>query len=201
MANVDPSGTCTIFYGFSPSRADSSFPKPKNMATVRRIDLHFHLTKDNGRVLKVVELKEEGPLRHWLNQPRGVPHPPLTIILTHDGEFMKQGMQYSVMICALHGLMRAVGACWSETVVVKLQYAKFGNSAERGDVMKAGFENHLGPATMLPGGEGHHFKFNPRHYRDEQNKKHASGQAMREACRAMDIYVQGINDARAKHRN
>ncbi len=162
MADIDRNGTCRIRYGF-PYTADSSFSKPRNMAAVRRLELHFHMTKNNAKEIKVVNFTE-GPLGHWMVRPRGSPHPPLTIILTVEGEVL-QLYQHSVAIRALHDLTRVLGKNWSGIVIVDLQYGlsgkKFGNSVERRNLIGLVLEDHLGPATVIPGFLEHRFKFTP----------------------------------------
>ncbi len=121
MADIDRNGTCRIRYGF-PYTADSSFSKPRNMAAVRRLELHFHMTKNNAKEIKVVNFTE-GPLGHWMVRPRGSPHPPLTIILTVRAvKCLRAIWIISVASYALYMIWRAfIGDYWSGTVMVDLQ--------------------------------------------------------------------------------
>ncbi len=164
MEGIDPTGVCRIKYGF-PMFADSSSPKPRNMAAVRRIEFGFHMTENDGSRWESTDFTK-GPLGHWMDRPRGGPDPPLKIILTCIGKF-KEPMDYRGKLCTLNDLARVIGDYWSETVMVSLQHGAFGSRDERGALLLI-FESHLGPATMLL--DDHHFKFNPvQNRKDREN--------------------------------
>ena len=167
MANIDPRGTCSIHYNSpNPFFPYSSFPKPENMAAVRRIEYHFHMTKNPDDRPSVVFFRE-GPLRHWIDQPQGVPVPPLTLGVSSTEEF---SLEYREAIDSLFCLIEVLGESWPGTVVVKLSTTSFRNVIWR-DTLRRCFEEYLGPGFVFPLLEGQTVKYDPRHWRENgQNR-------------------------------
>ena len=151
-----------------PFLPNSSFPKPKNMAAVRRIEYRFHLTKNPDDRPSAVYFRE-GPLRHWIDQPHGVPVPPLELNVSSADEF---SLEYREGIKSLYCLTKVLGESWPGIVVVELSFKTFRNGVWR-DTLRRRLEEDMGPGDVYPGTpdlEGHLVTYDPRHWRENGQK-------------------------------
>ena len=162
--HLDSDGTCTIFYG-CPNQANSSFPKPENMADIRNVVLRFHMKVDvhhsdpSTYDAPAMEF-EYCPIWHFIDDANeiktDVPKPTCSIIIIYD-EADSLSRDYNSSLSILLGLMRVLTQSGFEDVRVKILFApsavegpraSWGAQEDHLHFLKPQFERRLGRAMM-----------------------------------------------------
>ncbi len=170
MAQPAPNDTFKIYYG-GPEGNNSSLPASMNTAAIRHLELYYHLQKNARvqepitRILNADTTFKGSPIWHFVSLPGTKPS--LDIILTHEGRG-KLPNDYMFMLLELEQLMHELMASGFAHVAVTLrgESGPFGNKKER-KWLRETFENHMGPADELDGGQECRMLFDLAAYYDE----------------------------------